>query len=171
MATLSYTEYNLCCFSPSGNAVKYPRLNFVWKCFTAWSLSAQLAILQVWSSTLDVWLASILNLPLKAALSDIIKILVIANFNLTEGFWLYLKIPFLVKTKIKVGQMNWWTKLTNNIVIRSLYNVPNKQILLSQWKLPCSVAATLFSSRDLVFPEVRRNVVRKSVVGLLQVNV
>ena len=96
---------------------------------------------------------------------------VIVNFNLIQGFWLYLKIPFSVKLKIKVGQMNWWTKLTNNIVIRSLYNVPNKQILLSQWKLPCSVAATLFSSRDLVFPEVRRNVVRKSVVGLLQVNV
>ena len=39
----------------------------------------------------------------------------------------YLKTPFFVKTKVKVGQMNWWTKLTNNIVIDSLYNIQNKQ--------------------------------------------
>ena len=32
------------------------------------------------------------------------------NVNLIQGFWLYLKIPFLVKTKVKLGQMNWWTK-------------------------------------------------------------
>ena len=32
------------------------------------------------------------------------------NANLIQGFWLYLKIPFLVKTKVKLGQMNWWTK-------------------------------------------------------------
>ena len=69
----------------------------------------------------------------------------------------YLKITFFVKTKVKVGQMNWWTKLTNNIVIDSLYNIRNKRSLLSQQKLPCSVgvAAASFSSRDLVFPEVR----------------
>ena len=45
--------------------------------------------------------------PLKDALPDIMKLLVIVNFNLLQGFWLYLKIPFLVKTKVKVGQMNW----------------------------------------------------------------
>ena len=77
-------------------------------------------------------MASILNVPLKAALSDIMKILVIVNFNLIQGFWLYLKIPFLVKTKVKADQMNWWTKLTNNIVIDSLYNFQIKQSLLSQ---------------------------------------
>ena len=82
--------------------------------------TVQLAILQVKSSTLDVWLASILTVPVKAALSDIMKILATTNFNLIQGFWLYLKIPILVKTKVKVGQMNWWTKLTNNIVIDSL---------------------------------------------------
>ena len=71
-------------------------------------------------------------MPLKAALSDIMKILAIVNFNLIQGFWLYLNIPVLVKTKVKVDQMNWWTKLTNNIVINSLYNVQNKQSLLSQ---------------------------------------
>ena len=32
---ITYAEYNLCCFSPSGNAVKHRRLNFVQKCFTA----------------------------------------------------------------------------------------------------------------------------------------
>ena len=69
---------------------------------------------------------------LKAALSDIMKILVIVNFNLIQDFWLYLKIPFLIKTKVKVGQTNCWTKLTNNIVIDSLYNIQSKQILLSQ---------------------------------------
>ena len=41
-----------------------------------------LAILQVQNFTLDVWLASILNVSLKAALSDIMKIVVIVNFNL-----------------------------------------------------------------------------------------
>ena len=71
-------------------------------------------------------------MPLKAALSDIMKILAIVNFNLIQGFWLYLNIPVLVKTKVKVDQMNWWTKLTNNIVINSLYDVQNKQSLLSQ---------------------------------------
>ena len=60
------------------------------------------------------------------------KILVIVNFNLVQGFCLYLKIPFLVKTKVKVDQMNWWTKLTNNIVIGSIDNIQNKQSLLSQ---------------------------------------
>ena len=94
--------------------------------------TVQPAILQVESSTLDVWLASILNVSLKAPLSGIIKILVIVNFNVIQGFWLYLKIPFLVKTKVKIGQMNWWTKLTNNIVIDSLYDIQNKQSLLSQ---------------------------------------
>ena len=49
------------------------------------------------------------------------KILVIVNSNLIQGFRLNLKIPFLVKTKVKVGQMNWWTKLTNNIIIDLLY--------------------------------------------------
>ena len=44
----------------------------------------------------------------------------------------YLKIIFFVKTKVKVGQMNWWTKLTNNNVIDSLYIIQNKQSLLSQ---------------------------------------
>ena len=44
---------------------------------------------------------------LASALSNIMKILVIVNFNLIQGFWLYLKVPFLVKTKVKVGQMNW----------------------------------------------------------------
>ena len=60
------------------------------------------------ASTLYVWLASILNVPLKTALSDIMKILVtvIVSFNLIQGFWLCLKIPFLVKNKAKVGQMN-----------------------------------------------------------------
>ena len=47
--------------------------------------TVQLAILKVWSSTLDVWLPSILNVPLKAALSEIMKILVIINFNLIQG--------------------------------------------------------------------------------------
>ena len=46
--------------------------------------------------------------------------------------WLYLKILYLVKTKIKVGQMKWWTKPTSNIVLDSLYNNQNKQSLLSQ---------------------------------------
>ena len=59
------------------------------------------------------------------------KILVIVNFNLVLDFWLYLEIPFLVKTKVKLGQMKWWTKLTNNIVINSLYNIQNKQSLPS----------------------------------------
>ena len=71
------------------------------------------------SSTLGVWLVSILNVPLKAALSDIMKILVIVNVNLSQGFWLYLKLSFYVKTKAKLGQMNWWTKLTSNVVIES----------------------------------------------------
>ena len=38
------------------------------------------------------------------------------------------KNPFLIKTKVKVGQTNCWTKLTNNIVIDSLYNIQSKQI-------------------------------------------
>ena len=42
------------------------------------------------------------------------------------------KIPFLVKTKVKVAQMNWRTKMTNNVVIDSLYNIQNKQSILSQ---------------------------------------
>ena len=71
------------------------------------------------SSTLGVWLVSILNVPLKAALSDIMKILVIVNVNLSQGFWLYLKLSFYVKIKAKLGQMNWWTKLTSNVVIES----------------------------------------------------
>ena len=52
------------------------------------------------------------------------------------------------KNKAKVGQMNCWTKLTSVIAIDSLYNIQNKKSLLSQKKLPCSVAATLFSSCD-----------------------
>ena len=53
--------------------------------------------------------------------------------------------------------MNWWTKLTNNIVADFLYNIQNKQSLLSEEILPysVSVAATLFLSRDIVFSEVR----------------
>ena len=65
------------------------------------------------------------------------KILVIINVNLIQGFWLYLKIPFFVKAKVKLGQENWWTKLTNNTVIDSLYNFQNKISLLSQLKLHC----------------------------------
>ena len=77
--------------------------------------TVQLAILKVWSSTLDVWLPSILDVPLKAALSEIMKILVIINFNLIQGLGRgVFKIPYLVKTKVKVGQMNWWTKLTTD---------------------------------------------------------
>ena len=72
-----------------------------------------------------------------ASLSDIMKILVIINVNLIQGFWLYLKIPFFVKIKVKLGQENWWTKLTNNTVIDSLYNFQNKIGLLSQLKLHC----------------------------------
>ena len=71
------------------------------------------------SSTLGVWLVSILNVPLKAALSGIMRILVIVNVNLSQGFWLYLKLSFYVKIKAKLGQMNWWTKLTSNVVIES----------------------------------------------------
>ena len=70
-------------------------------------------------------------------------------------FFAVFKNTISCKTKVKLGQMNWWTKLINNIVIDSLYNFENNQSLLSQWKLPCAVAITLFSSRDLVFPEVR----------------
>ena len=70
------------------------------------------------------------------------------NVNLIQDFWQHLKIPFLVKTKVKLGQMNWWAKLTNNFLIDSLYNFQNKPSLLSQWKLPCSAAASSFSSRD-----------------------
>ena len=40
--------------------------------------------------------------------------------------------------------MNWLTKLTNKIVIDSLYNIQNKQSLLSQLKLPCSAAPAVF---------------------------
>ena len=43
-----------------------------------------------------------------------------------------LKIPFFVKTRVKVGQMNRWTKLINNNVIDFLYDIQNKQSLLSQ---------------------------------------
>ena len=53
------------------------------------------------SSTLGVWLVSILNVPLKAALSDIMKILVIVNVNLSQGFWLYLKL-ILCKNQSKI---------------------------------------------------------------------
>ena len=56
------------------------------------------------------------------------KLLVIVDFNHIQGFWLYLKIPFLVNTKVKVGQMNWWTKLSNSIVMDSLYNFQSKQV-------------------------------------------
>ena len=61
----SCAESNLCCFFPSVNTVKHGRWNFMRKCFTGLKPSTvQLDIVPVWSSTLDDWLASILNVPL-----------------------------------------------------------------------------------------------------------
>ena len=53
-------------------------------------VTVQIATLEVLRFTFDIWLASILNVPLKADLSDIMEILVLVNFNLIQGFWLYL---------------------------------------------------------------------------------
>ena len=82
----------------------------------------------------------------------------------------YLKTPFLVKTEVKVGQMNWWTKLTNNIVIDSLYNVQNKQsslpIKITLLSRCCSfVFVSWFSFSRSQASSIVKNVPRKSVVG------
>ena len=67
-------------------------------------VTVQIATLEVLRFTFDIWLASILNVPLKADLSDIMKILVIVSFILIQGFWLYLKILTVSRTSIGTDQ-------------------------------------------------------------------
>ena len=66
-----------------------------------------------------------------------------------------LKIPFLVKAKIKLGQMNWWAKLTSNFIIDSLYNFQNKPSLLPQCNENYLSQLQLLRFRLTIFPEVR----------------
>ena len=83
---ISWAESNLCCFFPSLNTVKHRRWNFVQKYFTAWRLQQLFNYLNLplwWSSAphLDVWYdwLLILNVTLKAAMLDMMKILVTVN--------------------------------------------------------------------------------------------
>ena len=59
-------------------------------------------------------------------------------------------VPFLVKTKVKLGQMNWWAHLTNIIDYRFFikFSKQSKSSPPVQWKFPFPTAATLFSSCD-----------------------
>ena len=82
---ISWAESNLCCFFPNVSTVKHRRWNFARKCFTAWRLPTTVQLAKLASMMklpfLDVWYdwLLILNVTLRAAMLDMMKILVTVN--------------------------------------------------------------------------------------------